>query len=232
MRTVLKAELYRLHRDGRNLFLVLISMIVGFVLLSADGVRTGSEALYRSFYNMALLFLVADVFIALYLGENFTDRHIDRYVAAGHGRGDIVRVQHVVSVVYTNVILMAQPILAAIIFSVRNGWGDLYTASEGALIILSIFFLNASLVGAVVFLAFLLKRPGSILVTSGVLYFLAIFLLNSKKALAFARVLPMGQARLLIEGGTTPLEALAVAVAYFAAFCYLTTQYFRTCDVK
>ncbi len=82
------------------------------------------------------------------------------------------------------------------------------------------------------FLAILLKKPGTILVASTALYFLTIFLLNSQKALIFAHIFPLGQARLLIENATGNIEAFLVPLTYLVIFNALAGIYFRKYDLK
>ena len=92
--------------------------------------------------------------------------------------------------------------------------------------------LNSASISVIMFLAILLKKPGTILVASTALYFLTIFLLNSQKALSFAHILPLGQARLLIENTTGNIEALLVAISYLLIFNILIERYFEECDLK
>lgn len=232
MGDILKAEFYQLRKDKRNLFLLIVSIIISSVLLLDSSIQSGSEALYRTFYNMPLIFIVANVFIALYIGENFTNRQMARYIASGHERRDLVFAQSLIAMIYSNVILILQPFIVMMIFSATKGWGNLYTVSQGLTIILMTILLNSAFISMIIFLAFLLKRPGSILVASTALYFLIIFLLNSQKALVLAHLLPLGQARLLIELETTAVESLIVAFVYIVIFNVLTVKYFEKCDLK
>lgn len=117
-------------------------------------------------------------------------------------------------------------------FQLQKVGGDEYTLLQGLTIILITILLNFSFISVVTFLAFLIKNPGGILVASTALYFLMIFLLNSQKAIVLAHILPLGQARLLIENGTTAVEALLVALIYIVIFNFLTIKYFEKCDLK
>lgn len=47
-----------------------------------------------------------------------------------------------------------------------------------------------------------------------------------------SHILPLGQARLLIENGTTVFESLIVGLAYFMIFNLITIKYFEKCDLK
>lgn len=123
MKDVLRAEFYQFKKDRKKLFLIIISVIMSSVLLLDASINSGSAALYQTFYNMSLVFIIANVFIALFIGGNFSERQINRYIASGHKRKDVAFVQSLVSLVYSNLILMLQPLIVIIIFSITKGWG-------------------------------------------------------------------------------------------------------------
>lgn len=232
MKNILKAEFYKLKKDISNLLILIISIIVSSVLLLDSNIHNGSEALYQTFYNMSLVLMIANIFVSLYIGRNFSDRQINRYIESGHKRKDLFLAQSLISIIYTNLILILQPFIVIIIFSVTKGWGEIFTISQGIKIILITILLNSALVSVLIFLAFLLKKPGSTLVACTALYFLTIFLLNSQKALLIARLLPLGQERLLIENGTSNIESIIVALAYILIFNIFSIKYFEKCDLK
>ena len=232
MKGILKSEFYQVRKDKRNLFILIASLILGSVLLLDSNIQNGSEALHQTLYNMPLILIVANVFVALYIGENFSERQINRYIASGHKRKDVVLVQGLVSIISSNLILILQPIIVTIIFSAVNGWGDTYSLSQGIIIVLISILLNSACISVVTFIAVLLKKPGMILVASTALYFLMIFLLNSQKALKFAHIVPLGQSRLMIENATENIEALLISLAYLVIFNVLAEIYFRKFDLK
>lgn len=232
MKDVLRAEFFQLKKDRKNIFLIIVSVIISSVLLLDSDIDSGSAALYQTFYNMSLVFIVANVFIALFIGGNFSNRQINRYIISGHDRKDVFNVEFLVTLIYSNLILILQPIIVIFIFSVTKGLGDGYSLSEGLIIILITILLNCSFISVITFLAFLIKNSGGILVASTALYFLMIFLLNSKKALLLAHVLPLGQERLLIENKTTIFESIIVALVYLIIFYFMARKYFEKCDLK
>lgn len=229
---ILRSEFYQVKKDKRNLFIFIASLIMSSVLLLDSNIKNGSEALYKTLYNMPLIFIVANIFIALYIGGNFSERQINKYIASGHKRKDVIFAQSLVSIIFSNLILIFQPIIVTIIFSAIKGWGDTYSLSQFISIILISILLNSASVSIIVFLAILLKKPGTILVASTTLYFLTIFLLNSQKALSFAHILPLGQARLLIDNATGNIEALLVSLVYLVILNILSKVYFRKYDLK
>ncbi len=232
MKDVLRAEFFQLKKDRKNIFLIIVSIIISSVLLLDSDIDNGSTALYQTFYNMSLVFIVANVFVALFIGGNFSNRQINRYIVSGHDIKDVFNVEFLVTLIYSNLILILQPIIVILIFSVTKGLGDEYSLSEGLIIILITILLNCSFISVITFLAFLIKNSGGILVASTALYFLMIFLLNSKKALLLAHVLPLGQERLLIENKTTIFESIIVALAYLIIFYFVARKYFEKCDLK
>lgn len=232
MKNILKSEFYQLKKDKRYLFILIASIIISTVLLLDGNIQSGSEAIYQSLYNMSLIFILTNIFIALYIGGNFSNRQINRYIASGHKRKDIIFAQSLVSIMYSNLILMLQPLIVLITISVTKGWGNLFTFSQGVTIIITSILLNSAFLSVLIFIAVLLKKPGSILVITTAIYFLNIFLLNSQRALSFAHILPLGQARLLIENKSGNIEALLIAIIYIFVFNFLTRTYFSKCDLK
>ncbi len=45
---------------------------------------------------MSLIFIVVNVFISLYIGDNFSEIQINRHIASGHKRKDVVFAQNIV----------------------------------------------------------------------------------------------------------------------------------------
>ena len=82
MRYILRSEFYQVKKDKRNLFIFIASLIMSSVLLLDSNIKNGSEALYKTLYNMPLIFIVANIFIALYIGGNFSERQINKYIAS------------------------------------------------------------------------------------------------------------------------------------------------------
>ncbi|RGB75942.1 ABC transporter permease [Anaerococcus nagyae] len=230
MKNILKSELYEFIRDKKYLILLVISIILQSVLLLDKYIKNTSEMIYHSFYNMPLLFIVVNVFIALYIGGNFSDRKINRYIISGHKRANIVIVETFIVVIFSNLILMLQPTIATIVSLATNGNG---TDSTNILeIFLVTLLLNTSFLMITIFLAFLFKDIGKTLASSVGMYFIVIFLLNSNNAVQLAHFIPIGQGRLLIENSTNMIEAIILASVYFFVFLVGTMEYFKKCDLK
>ncbi|HGH8839152.1 TPA: ABC transporter permease [Streptococcus pyogenes] len=230
MKDILKSELYEFVRDKKYLILLITSIILQSVLLIDKNVKNTSEMMYVSFYNMPLLFIVVNVFISLYIGGNFLDRKINRYIVSGHNRTNIVIVETFVVIVFSNLILMLQPTIATIITAIKNGNGADNINILG--IFLVTLLLNTSFLIITVFLAFLYKDIGKTLVSSVGIYFIVIFLLNSNNAVQLAYIIPIGQGRLLIENSTTLTNAVVLSNVYFFAFLIGTIKHFKKCDLK
>lgn len=232
MKDILKSEFYQIRKDKKNLFILIVSLIISSVLLLDSDIKDGAEALYQTLYNTSLVFIVVNVFISLYIGNNFSERQINRYIVSGHKRKDVVFAQSFISILFSNLILILQPLIVTFIYTSIKGWGGMYSLSQGITIILMSILLNSASISVIMFLAILLKKPGTILVASTALYFFTIFLLNSQKALIFAHIFPLGQARLLIENATGNIEAFLVPLTYLVIFNALAGIYFRKYDLK
>ena len=166
MSNLLKTELYKLFHSwyfwGIGIFNLLLSSI-----LLLDSKELSSNLIMASLYNIPLLYFLIIVFIALFIGSDFSGRTLNTYITAGHKRSSIFRVKLIVSQIGCIIILIF-PLFAMI-----------------TLCALPMFF------------SFIFRDMGKTLTVSMVLFFVMIFLLNSESAQIISRIIPMGQLRLI-----------------------------------
>lgn len=88
MSNLLKTELYKLFHSwyfwGIGIFNLLLSSI-----LLLDSKECSSNLIMASLYNIPLLYFLIIVFIALFIGSDFSGRTLNTYIAAGHKRSSI-----------------------------------------------------------------------------------------------------------------------------------------------
>lgn len=96
MSNLLKTELYKLFHSwyfwGIGIFNLLLSSI-----LLLDSKERSSNLIMASLYNIPLLYFLSIVFIALFIGSDFSGRTLNTYITAGHKRSSIFRVKLIVS---------------------------------------------------------------------------------------------------------------------------------------
>lgn len=104
MSNLLKTELYKLFHSwyfwGIGIFNLLLSSI-----LLLDSKERSSNLIMASLYNIPLLYFLIIVFIALFIGSDFSGRTLNTYITAGHKRSSIFRVKLIVSQIGCIIIL-------------------------------------------------------------------------------------------------------------------------------
>ena len=105
MSNLLKTELYKLFHSwyfwGIGIFNLLLSSI-----LLLDSKECSSNLIMASLYNIPLLYFLIIVFIALFIGSDFSGRTLNTYITAGHKRSSIFRVKLIVSQIGCIIILV------------------------------------------------------------------------------------------------------------------------------
>ena len=105
MSNLLKTEIYKLFHSwyfwGIGIFNLLLSSI-----LLLDSKECSSNLIMASLYNIPLLYFLIIVFIALFIGSDFSGRTLNTYITAGHKRSSIFRVKLIVSQIGCIIILV------------------------------------------------------------------------------------------------------------------------------
>ena len=175
MSNLLKTELYKLFHSwyfwGIGIFNLLLSSI-----LLLDSKERSSNLIMASLYNIPLLYFLIIVFIALFIGSDFSGRTLNTYITAGHKRSSIF-IHGIISQFYIGEKLF---------------WNN----STYTMVLLTLFAM-ITLCALPMFFAFIFRDMGKTLTVSMVLFFVMIFLLNSESAQIISRIIPMGQLRLI-----------------------------------
>ena len=127
MSNLLKTELYKLFHSwyfwGIGIFNLLLSSI-----LLLDSKECSSNLIMASLYNIPLLYFLIIVFIALFIGSDFSGRTLNTYITAGHKRSSIFRVKLIVSQIGCIIILIFPLLMHGVIsqFCMKEKfiWGD------------------------------------------------------------------------------------------------------------
>ena len=171
MSNLLKTELYKLFHSwyfwGIGIFNLLLSSI-----LLLDSKERSSNLIMASLYNIPLLYFLSIVFIALFIGSDFSGRTLNTYITAGHKRSSIFRVKLIVSQIGCIIILVFPLFVHGIISQFYIGEKLFWNDSTYTMVLLTLFAMIT-------------------------LCALPIFLLNSESAQIISRIIPMGQLRLI-----------------------------------
>lgn len=195
MSNLLKTELYKLFHSwyfgGIGIFNLLLSSI-----LLLDSKERSSNLIMASLYNIPLLYFLSIVFIALFIGSDFSGRTLNTYITAGHKRSSIFRVKLIVSQIGCIIILVFPLFVHGIISQFYIGEKLFWNDSTYTMVSLTLFAM-ITLCALPMFFAFIFRDMGKTLTVSMVLFFVMIFLLNSESAQIISRIIPMGQLRLI-----------------------------------
>ena len=195
MSNLLKTELYKLFHSwyfgGIGIFNLLLSSI-----LLLDSKERSSNLIMASLYNIPLLYFLIIVFIALFIGSDFSGRTLNTYITAGHKRSSIFRVKLIVSQIGCIIILVFPLFVHGIISQFYIGEKLFWNDSTYTMVLLTLFAM-ITLCALPIFFAFIFRDMGKTLTVSMVLFFVMIFLLNSESAQIISRIIPMGQLRLI-----------------------------------
>ena len=89
MLNLLNAEFYKLFHSRYFWGIVAFNLFLSSVLL-LDSIGETSSLFFASLYNVPILFFLAIVFSALFVGNDFGQRTLQSYINAGHNRGQIL----------------------------------------------------------------------------------------------------------------------------------------------
>ena len=223
MTRLLKAEFYKLIRS-RSFWLIVVSSFLLGSLLLLDTQRITADLFCASLYNTPLLYFMVIIFTAIYAGGDFGERTLQYFVAAGHKRGEILFTKTVTCQIACNVILAVPLAAHGILENVL--YNDFYILHRHLLIESGVIILGIlAMCMLPLCCAFIFKDMGRTLVVPMVIYFFAIFVLNSEKAQSIAVFLPMGQLRLLAlnelnvsMAAAAGIDLLWIAGLYVAAY--------------
>lgn len=89
MLNLLNTEFYKLFHSRYFWGIVAFNLFLSSVLL-LDSIGETSSLFFASLYNVPILFFLAIVFSALFVGNDFGQRTLQSYIIAGHNRGQIL----------------------------------------------------------------------------------------------------------------------------------------------
>ena len=169
MSNLLKTELYKLFHSwyfgGIGIFNLLLSSI-----LLLDSKERSSNLIMASLYNIPLLYFLIIVFIALFIGSDFSGRTLNTYITAGHKRSSIFRVKLIVSQIGCIIILVFPLFVHGIISQFYIGEKLFWNDSTYTMVLLTLFAM-ITLCALPMFFAFIFRDMGKTLTVSMVLFF-------------------------------------------------------------
>lgn len=92
MSNLLKTELYKLFHSWYFWEIGIFNLLLSSILL-LDSKERSSNLIMASLYNIPLLYFLSIVFIALFIGSDFSGRTLNTYITAGHKRSSIFGIQ-------------------------------------------------------------------------------------------------------------------------------------------
>ena len=89
MLNLLNTEFYKLFHSRYFWGIVAFNLFLSSVLL-LDSIGETSSLFFASLYNVPILYFLAIVFSALFVGNDFGQRTLQSYINAGHNRGQVL----------------------------------------------------------------------------------------------------------------------------------------------
>lgn len=218
MANLLKAEFYKLFHSQSFWILEVFSFLLSGVLL-LDSKSLTDNFFSAALYNVPLLYFLAIILSALFVGNDFGERTLHTYIYTGHKRSFVLFAKVFVYIIAC-IILLLLPVLfygfiGALKFNLPAciNWNSVITifTSSVAMCLLPFFF-------AVIF-----RDAGRSLAIPMAIFFLMIFLMNGNYAQQVGTLLPMGQLRLIVlqqDISRLPMlmaDILWIFVLYFGA---------------
>ncbi len=232
MSNLLKAEFYKLFHSRYFWGIGAFHLSLSSVLL-LDSIGETSNLFFASLYNTPILYFLAIVFSALFVGNDFGQRTLQSYINTGHTREQVLFVKLLVYQIACMIILALPLLIHGLIgelflketfVSVGGNLNTVLTATVSLFTMCLLPF----------FFAFIFRDTGKALAVPMVLFFLMIFLMNGDQALFISQILPMGQLRLIaLQQLTAPMmpfiltDFLWIFILYFGAYLG-----FRHSDLK
>lgn len=204
MSDLMKAGCYQLRHNRGFWAMTLISLTLSSVLLLD---AHGEDILHTSLYNTPLLSFLILVFTALFVGEDFEKRTLHTLVSAGHSRLKVLICKAAVCLAADTMILAGPLLLHGLISAFMPAGAAAVDAGQAVAVLAAIWAMGALPLMA----AFAFCDVGRTMAVSLLFYFLMIFTLNADQSGQAARILPMGQLR-LISLGQKPGSAALTAI--------------------
>ena len=184
MLNLLNAEFYKLFHSRYFWGIVAFNLFLSSVLL-LDSIGETSSLFFASLYNVPILYFLAIVFSALFVGNDFGQRTLQSYINAGHNRGQILLAKlaayQIACMTILALPLLVHGLIGGLCFKENfvSISGNLYTV---LLVVVSLFAMCL----LPFFFAFLFRDIGKTLAVPMVLFFLMIFLMNGDQALSIS----------------------------------------------
>lgn len=228
MVNLLKAEFYKLFHSQSFWILEGFSFLLSGVLL-LDSKSLTDNFFSAALYNVPLLYFLAIILSALFVGNDFGERTLHTYIYTGHKRSFVLFAKAFVYIIAC-IILLLLPVLfygfvGALKFNlpVCINWNSVITilTSSVAMCLLPFFF-------AVIF-----RDAGRSLAIPMAIFFLMIFLMNGNYAQQIGTFLPMGQLRLIVlQQDIARLPMLMVDILWIFVLYFGAVFLFNRSDLK
>lgn len=232
MLNLLTAEFYKLFHSRYFWGIAAFNLLLSSVLL-LDSIGETTSLFFASLYNVPILYFLAIVFSALFVGNDLGQRTLQSYVNAGHMREQVLLVKLLVYQIACMMIL-ALPLLV-------HGRIGRFFSNETFSNVDSSFITVVTIVVSLFamcllpfFFAFLFRDIGKTLAVPMTLFFLMIFFMNGDQALVISQILPIGQLRLIALQQLTSSMGQFVLTDFLWIFflCFGTYWEFRRSDLK
>ncbi|GEM_PF-5590474 len=229
---MLRAELYQSIHTRINWVYGLVSILLSLVLTFGEGSANSIDEIFKSsLYNVPITLLVSYLFCSIRFGQQFRKRLISRELVTGVGRSRVLLCKYLCFILFAAVFnigpVIVNCLFGTMIFQYRGG-----IHGTGVRLLVLYILLSAAMCSIPFLIAFLVQEMGKNLILSLLFYFMSIYVLNGKYALALARFLPIGQMRLLLAHAVSEDQVAALCLLWILGPLAVAVLRFKNCELK
>lgn len=222
MINLLKAEFYKLFLNKSFWIIGLFALLLSSLLLMDSKTYT-ANLFYASLYNTPLLYFLTIIFCSLFIGKDFEERTLYRYISSGHKRGHVVFAKVICYEIACLLILGIPLFIHGIMGSITQP--DIFMELDFVSVFAILLSICTMCMLSFLF-AFIFRDLGKTLAVPMVLFFLMIFLLNGDVKHYISLIFPIGQLRLMsLQQLSVPIivilaiNCMEIALLYLGAHC-------------
>lgn len=237
MGELLHAEWYKLVHDRIYWILMVVIVLINLMILSGSKELglPGCEILKGIMQKGIFTIMIASIYGGLFVGEDFEDRTLYHEVTAGGSRFHVLLAKTIVFEVALNGLILIFPVLSISFCSVTNGWGapfTFWTAMNLIHIFVAVVLLNCAVGMISILAAVCFHDVGRTIGTPIALLFVMIFLLNSRYAMQFMYLIPVGMMSLVVSDMLSPTYGMILGIVWGMVLYGISAYIFKRAELR
>lgn len=228
MINLLKAEIYKLFHSQSFWILEVLSFLLNGVLL-LDSKNLTNNFFNATLYNAPLLYFLAIIFTALFVGNDFGERTLHTYIYTGHKRSTVLFAKIFIYIIACVVLLLLPVLIYGFIGVLKFN----LPVCINWLVVLAILIATVAMCLLPFIFAIIFRDVGRSLAVPMTIFFLMIFVMNGNYAQEIRMFLPMGQFRLIALQQAISLSSILTVDIFWIFVLYVGAVFiFNRSDLK